>query len=60
MSGNKGKLNMSCLNVSRLQEVTADEAASIRPPGTSFGFPDFTLKYNKKKDYNKLALLNAA
>lgn len=40
---------MSCLNVSRLQEVTADEAASIRPPGTSFGFPDFTLKYNKKK-----------
>lgn len=29
---------MSCLNVSQLQEVTADEAASIRPPGISFGF----------------------
>lgn len=55
---------MSCLNVSRLQEVTADEAASIPPPGTSLGFPSRSrflpkIQFKKKKDYNKLALLNA-
>lgn len=29
---------MSCLNVTQLQEVTADEAASVPPSGISLGF----------------------
>lgn len=52
---------MSCLNVTQLQEVTADEAASTRPPGISLGFPNcsrFCSKIQLKKHYNKLTLIN--
>lgn len=53
---------MSCLNVTQLQEVAADDAAPSRPSGISLGFSNRSRVLSKiqfkNKHYNKLPLMN--